>query len=123
MFIEDGIDKSPIRGPEGEASKGLADDQSFELPKFADAFYKDPSCDNALPMWQDYRKEMVFKKFDYVEEDEDHKAATSMDFLVYLFRELSRERAYFVYPTTTSKQPYKMHQMHRTKRGGRGLAT
>ena len=80
VFMEDGIDKSPIRGP-GEDAKGLADDQSFEPPKFADAFYNDPACNNALPMWQDYRKQMAIKH-DYIEEDEDFKASTSMSFLV-----------------------------------------
>ena len=40
-FFENGVDKSPIRG---DVQGGLADDQSFEPPKFADAFYNDPGC-------------------------------------------------------------------------------
>ncbi len=77
VFIEDGIDKSPVRGGE---TQGLGDDQSFELPKFADAFYRDPECDHAGPHWVEFRKIMNMR-FENTEEDEDHKAASSMEFL------------------------------------------
>eukprot|EP00392_Amoebophrya_sp_AT5.2_P015446 g15652.t1 len=43
VFFENGIDKSPIRG---DSKGGLADDQSFEPPKFAAQFYADPACND-----------------------------------------------------------------------------
>ncbi|CAD7949945.1 unnamed protein product [Amoebophrya sp. A120] len=78
VFFENGIDKSPIRG---DSKGGLADDQSFEPPKFAEKFYNDPACEEAGEMWTDYRKAMAVT-YDSVEEDEDRKAETSMNFLV-----------------------------------------
>ncbi|CAD7936752.1 unnamed protein product [Amoebophrya sp. A25] len=77
-FFENGVDKSPIRG---DVKGGLADDQSFEPPKFADAFYNDPACEKAGDMWTTYRRQMSVVH-DIAVEDEDQKALVSMNFLV-----------------------------------------